>query len=159
MTHPQRARNLTIEPASDGRRDVTVAWWAPGAVEHAAGPVLVSVTDFELDRAVDVARAAVEGVRLRRAWSSVPGSFGLWVWAKPGRKRVGSVSIWRQEEDLRRFVRWPRHVEIMRRYRDAGEVTDATWSAERPDPAEIWARSLPRLAGDDPELSHSPVTA
>jgi hypothetical protein len=47
----------------------------------------------------------------------------------------------------------------MRRYRGAGELTAATWQAEWFDPAEIWARSWPRLAGDDPELSHSPVPA
>jgi hypothetical protein len=149
----------TFRPASDGRRELTVALWTPGAVAAADAPVLVSITDLELSRGRDVAGAYWEGLRLRRLWGSVPGSLGLWLWGKPRRRRGGSISVWRDEDALRGFVGWERHVEVMRRYRGAGELTAATWQAERFDPAEIWARAWPRLAGDDPELSHSPVPA
>ena len=149
----------TVRPASDGRRDLTVALWTPGAVAATDVPVLVSITDLAVIRSRDVGRVYIEGLRLRRVWESVPGSLGLWLWGKPLRRRGGSVSVWRDEDALRGFVGWERHVEIMRRYRGAGELTAATWRSDCFDPAEIWARCLERLSGDDPELSHSPVSA
>jgi len=116
--------------------------------------VLVSVTDFQLTRPRDVVRAWIQGLRLRRAWPSLPGAIGLWLWAKPLSKRSGSVSVWCSEEDLRRFVRWPRHVEIMRRYRSLGELTSATWWTDEFDASEIWLAAERRLTGDDFELAH-----
>ena len=134
-------------------KQLTVAFWTAGPA-GADGRVLVSVTDFQLARARDVVRAWVQGLRLRRAWPSMPGAIGLWLWAKPLSKRSGSVSVWRSEDDLRRFVRWPRHVEIMRRYHSVGELTAATWWTERFDASEIWVAAERRLTGDDPELAH-----
>jgi hypothetical protein len=133
----------------------TVALWTEGPATAAGRAVLVSVTDFQLVRWRDLIRALVEGLRLRRVWPSMPGAIGLWLWAKPLAKRSGSVSVWRCEEDLRRFVGWPRHVETMRRYRNAGELTSATWWAERFDASEIWVAAERRLTGDDPDLSHA----
>jgi hypothetical protein len=139
-----------------GALDLTIALWAEGP-SGAAGSVLVSITDFEVTDVRDRLGAWVQGLRLRRAWPSMPGAIGLWLWVKPLRKRSGSVSIWRTEEDLRRFVGWPRHVAIMRRYRGAGELTSATWWAERFDAPQIWAAAERRLRGNDPELAHTKV--
>ena len=132
---------------------VTIAFWIAGpAAAEPASRLLVSVTDFEISRTRAIPRIWIEGLRLRRAWPGLAGAVGLWLWAKPLSKRSGSVSVWRSEADLRAFVRWPRHVEIMRRYRDAGVLTATTWWMECSDPAEIWAVAERRLAGGGPKL-------
>jgi hypothetical protein len=137
-----------------GALDLTIALWAEGPT-GAAGSVLVSVTDFEVTDVRDRLGAWAQGFRLRRAWPSMAGAIGLWLWVKPLRKRSGSVSIWRSEDDLRRFVGWSRHVAIMNRYRGAGELTSTMWWAERFDARQIWAAAERRLSGNDPELGHS----
>jgi hypothetical protein len=125
--------------------DLTVAQWTDGPFTADDGTVLVSVTDFHIARGRDLPVVWTEGLRLRRAWPAMTGAIGLWLWAKPLRKRSGSVSVWRSEDDLRRFVRWPRHVAIMRRYREAGELASWTWLAERFDAAEIWCAARQQL--------------
>ena len=148
-----RTARIVLGRARSDRQPI-VAFWTEGPADDDGRAVLVSVTDFQLARAHDVVRAWVQGLRLRRAWPSMPGAIGLWLWAKPLSKRSGSVSVWRSEQDLRRFVGWPRHVEIMRRYRSAGELTSASWWSERFDASEIWLAAERRLTGDDPELAH-----
>jgi hypothetical protein len=137
----------------------TIRFWTNGPAQADGGPVFVSVTDFKLARVQDLVRATNQGMRLRRVWPSLPGAIGLWLWSKPLSKRSGSVSVWRSEEDLLNFVRWPRHVEIMRRYRSAGDLTSATWWADHFDASAIWAAAQRRLGGDDPELAHTGASA
>jgi hypothetical protein len=148
-----RSPRIAVSRAPGGL-DLTLALWTEGP-SGADGSVLVSVTDFEVADLRDRIGAWVLGLRLRRAWPSMPGAIGLWLWVKPLRRRSGSVSVWRSEEDLRRFVGWPRHVAIMRRYRDAGELTSATWWAEPFDAQQIWTAAERRLTGHDRELAHS----
>lgn len=125
--------------------DMTVAQWTEGPFTTDDGPVLVSVTDFHVARARDLPMVWAEGLRLRGAWPAMPGAVGLWLWAKPLHKRSGSVSVWRSEDDLRRFVSWPRHVAIMRRYRETGDLSSWTWLAERFDAAQIWGAARRQL--------------
>jgi hypothetical protein len=138
-----------------GVNDLTVALWKEGAADADGSHVLVSVTDFEVGRVQDVPAVWVVGLRLRHVWPLIPGAIGLWLWAKPLARRSGSVSVWRGEQDLRRFVAWPRHVAIMRRYRGSGELTSATWWAEHFDASAIWTTAERRLTGHDPELAHA----
>jgi hypothetical protein len=139
---------------SDGL--LTMAAWIAGPAAAApAGRLLVSVTDFEVAQARALPRIWLEGLRLRHAWPGLAGAVGLWLWAKPLRKRSGSVSVWQSEEDLRAFVRWPRHVEIMRRYRNAGSLTATTWWTECFDPAEIWAIAEQQVARGGHELAQT----
>ena len=133
------------------------AIWIDGPAGPDGRPVLVSVTDFYIPRTRDLIRATLEGLRLRRAWPSMPGALGLWLWVKPLSRRSGSVSVWSSNEDLRRFVGWQRHVQIMRRYRPVGELTSASWWTERFDVSEIWETAERRLTGDDCELAHTAV--
>ena len=56
--------------------------------------------------------------------------------------------------DLHRFVAWPPHVAIMRRFRDRGTVRAHTWTADGFDPAETWTR-VARLLGQAGEPSQT----
>jgi hypothetical protein len=115
--------------------------------------VLVSVTDFHLAHTGDLPRVYLAGLRLSRAWRSMSGAVGMWLWTKPLGKRSGSVSVWRSEEDLRRFVGWPRHLELMRGFHNAGELTSTTWREAHFEATRIWARAAAQLSDVDPELA------
>ncbi|MFD8563427.1 hypothetical protein ACFV1N_39655 [Streptosporangium canum] len=103
--------------------------WIPGPEPRGDGPVVVSRTDFRVHRIVDLPRACLAGWRLSGLWPELAGAIGVWLWADLPRRRIGSVSVWRTESDLRAFVRHPLHVEIMRAYRDRGTLTSATWDS------------------------------
>jgi hypothetical protein len=149
-----KVRPVLRRRGSDGL--ATIAFWIAGpAAAEPGGRLLVSVTDFEISRTRAIPRIWIEGLRLRRAWPGLAGAVGLWLWAKPLSKRSGSVSVWRSEADLHAFVRWPRHVEIMRRYRHAGMLTATTCWTECFDPAEIWAVAERRLTGGGTELGQA----
>jgi heme-degrading monooxygenase HmoA len=123
---------------------MTRAPWKAGP-EPANGTVFVSVTDFRVNRYRDLPRVWLAGLKLRRAWPEMPGAVGLWLWAEPGRRRGGSVSVWRSAEDLHAFVRWQPHVEVMRRFRSSGRIESDSWQAPRFDKPEIWARARAAL--------------
>ena len=104
--------------------------WMPGPVPAKDGPVLVSVTDFRVDRRGVLAGVAVQGMRMRMGWYAMPGAVGLWLWSLPASSRSGSISVWSSEEDLERFVNLPHHVDIMSRYGPRGTVRSTTWHAD-----------------------------
>jgi hypothetical protein len=148
----RRSRFVASRGRSGG--DLTFALWTDGPHHAGPEPVLVSVTDFLIPSAHNRVRAWAQGPGMRRLCASMPGSVGFWLWVKPLRRRSGSVSVWRSDEDLRRFVGWPSHREIMRRFRAAGDVTATTWWVERFDAAQIWTVAERRLGGRDRELAH-----
>ncbi|WP_245689088.1 hypothetical protein [Streptomyces chattanoogensis] len=113
----------------------------PGPVTAHDGPVLVSLTDFTLTRFTDLPGVYRAARRLTTEWPGLEGAVGVWLWAAPTARRCGAVAVWRDEAALQGFVSWPPHVAIMRRYRGRGSLTSATWTADRCDPYEIWARA------------------
>lgn len=120
--------------------------WQPGPQQAWTGQVFVSVTDFTSDRALDLPGIAVAGYGLRRAWSTLDGAVGMWLWASPAQRRSGSVSVWTDAAALSGFVRWPPHVRIMRKYRTRGRITAHGWRADEFDRGSVWRAALERLA-------------
>ena len=142
---PQITVPRMVLERGDGRGEQTFAWWTRGP--HAAdGPLFVSATDFYVPRTADLLRVYLEGLRLRRAWPSLSGAVGMWTWTMPLRKRAGSVSVWRDESDLQRFIRWAPHVRVMRGYRDRGEISSLSWLEPSFAPRSVWANAVARLA-------------
>ncbi len=130
--------------------DVPFRWnaiWKNGTPVDHAGPVHVSMNDYFVHRLRDVPRVAREGMILRHHWPETEGALGLWVGALGSLRRQVSVSVWRDADDLRRFVRSPRHLRIMREYRGAGSLYTNAWPAERLDRALIWRQATDRLRG------------
>ncbi|MEV4167664.1 hypothetical protein [Nonomuraea dietziae] len=107
--------------------------WIAGPEPRGADPVVIALTAFRLHRGAHLPRACLAGWRLSRLWPELEGAVGLWLWAEPGARRIGSVSVWRSEADLRAFVRLPAHVAIMRAYRGRGELVSATWTSGASD--------------------------
>ena len=76
----------------------------------------------------------------------MPGAIGVLLYADPAKKRGGSLSVWASEDDLRRFVALPRHVAIMRRYRERVSVRSAMWQTTNFRTKDAWAERHERLA-------------
>ncbi|MCP2337633.1 hypothetical protein [Actinomadura rupiterrae] len=131
--------------------DILRSHWSAGPAAGSAGPLLVSLTEFTADRALDLPGIARAGLRLRRGWPELDGAVGLWLWTAPLRRTVGSVSVWTDEASLRAFVGWRPHVEIMRHYRRRGRIRTESWTVESLDLPQIWRtarRQLPLAAAD-----------
>jgi hypothetical protein len=117
-----------------------------GPAARTRGPVLVSVTDFHVHRARDIPRVITTGMRLRRSWPQRPGAVGLWTWIDIPGRRVGSVSVWKSEADLQRFVRSPEHLAIMRDFRTVMSGTATAWQARRFARGATWRQAKRRLS-------------
>jgi hypothetical protein len=118
----------------------------PGPASPAAGPVVVSYTEFTPRHLRDVPGIAWAGLGLRRGWWALPGAIGVVLYVDVRARRGGSLSVWTNAEDLRHFVALPRHVAIMRRYRTRGTVHATTWTAEDFRPGAALAEGRARLA-------------
>lgn len=103
--------------------------WLPGPHVPGDTALVVSETAFQLNRAIDLPRACWAGWRLSRLWPELEGAVALRLWADPLRRRIGSVSVWREGADLDRFVRLRAHVDIVRAYRGKGTLTTRTWES------------------------------
>jgi len=120
--------------------------WQPGPARVGSNePVFVSLTDFRIHHPPYAPGAWRTGMGVRRSWPRVPGALGLWLWAKPLSLRSGSVSVWRSEDDLKRFIRSPAHLAIMRKYRPRMSGTSASFTAQRFERETIWTEALERL--------------
>jgi hypothetical protein len=119
--------------------------WVPGPAIGADSAV-VSVTDFTAHRIRDLPGIALTGLRLRMGWYAMPGAVGLWLWSVPMQARSGSVSVWTSEDDLRRFVGLPLHVDVMRRNRDRGTLRSTTWTADEFVRADVLRRAREWIA-------------
>ena len=115
--------------------------WKAGPEAGGGAEVVVSVTEFRFDRVRDLPGIARAGWAFRRGWGRRPGAVGLSLYFDPGRRRLGSISVWRDESDLRRFIALPVHVAIMRRYRSRGTVRSALWRERACQPATALARA------------------
>jgi hypothetical protein len=138
-----------------GRLRPGVRFWRNGANRPPSGSVHVSMNDFLISRAPDRPRVALAGLRFWRAWSDTEGALGLWYAGSPGGRRQISVSVWRESEDLRRFVRTPAHLKVMRDFRGAGVLHTNAWTAERLDYSLIWQQAEDRLMGRVVGVSHN----
>jgi hypothetical protein len=107
--------------------------------------VLVSFTDFTFARWRVLPQAWLAAMRLRRAWPELEGAVGLMLWVKPLSRRSGSISLWRSDADLRRFVGSPQHAAIVRRHRPHMSGVSASWRAERVAIADALAEGRRRV--------------
>ncbi|WP_159924862.1 MULTISPECIES: hypothetical protein [Nocardia] len=126
------------QPFSEG---TVLMPWQAGPRHDIAGPVFISVTDFLAVTEEDVQEIYKTGMRLGRNWPVMHGAVGLWLWGRPSESRGGSISVWSTEQDMRRFVRWPVHTDIMRKWRGRVRIATDSWRAARFDAHEVWTRA------------------
>jgi hypothetical protein len=119
--------------------------WIAGSYLAHDESLLVSVTDFEVDRFIDLPRVYLAGWALSRSWPELDGAVGTWLWTKPLRRRCGSVSVWRSEIDLRAFVAWAPHQAIVREFAGRGTMTPSSWTVTGLARRQIWTEAARRL--------------
>src|SRR5438128_1856235 len=120
--------------------------WRKGSTTPLDGPVHVSMNDYMAHRLRDVPAVRYEALRFAARWPRTEGALGLWVAAFGARQSV-SISVWRDPDDLRCFVRSPRHAAVMKRHRSTGDLVTTAWSAPRFDRNEIWRQGSTRVRG------------
>jgi heme-degrading monooxygenase HmoA len=120
--------------------------WQHGQLAPLQGPMVVSATRFTYKSLWDMPGVYWNGLRLRRAWPRFPGSIGVSIAADVSRRSTYTVSLWRSEEDLRRFVSHPEHLAMVRAYRPRMESSSAaTWTVERFDLGAAWRKARQML--------------
>src|SRR5207244_6765046 len=89
---------------------------------------------------------ALAAWRLLRGWRTRPGAIGVIVGGEPWKRITYSMSVWDNEEDLRRFVAAPDHGPLMRDYRSRLEASISTvWLADGLVLDEAWREAMRRL--------------
>ncbi|MGV9596342.1 hypothetical protein ACWDR1_06715 [Streptosporangium sandarakinum] len=104
--------------------------WIAGPAAGHPGPLVAALTDYRANRLLDLPGIARHGLSLSRLWPTLPGAVGMWLWADLPGRRVGSLSVWREEDDLQAFVRLREHVRIVREYRHRGVLRSRTWQVD-----------------------------
>lgn len=104
------------------------ATWKPGPASRNPGPFMISFTQFTPKRVADVLDIWRAGDRLGHQLAKIGGAVGVMGYLQPGRRHVGSLSVWTEEQGLAMFMGLPYHVEIMRKYRPRGlPLRSAKW--------------------------------
>ncbi|WP_433352695.1 hypothetical protein ACQP25_05765 [Microtetraspora malaysiensis] len=117
--------------------------WIAGPAADQPGPLVAALTGYRTNRLLDLPGIAWHGLSLSRLWPALPGAVGMWLWADLTERRVGSLSVWRGEDDLHAFVRLRPHVRIMREYRHRGTLRSRTWQIDTLDQAALWGQAAP----------------
>ena len=133
--------NWTGQPPITPESGILSTDWLPGPSSGSQSSVVLSFTDFHSDSGEDWQQIAALGMKLAESWPIMHGAVGLWLWGKQIEWRGGSVSVWESHADLRRFIRWPVHVAIMKNWRGRIQVRSASWDDERFVPAQAWLRA------------------
>jgi hypothetical protein len=108
--------------------------------------MVVSATRFTYKSLWQMPAVYWHGLRMRRAWPRFRGSIGVSLSADMGRRSTYTVSLWRSEEDLKKFISHPEHLALMRAYRPHTEsISAATWTVEAFDLGEAWREARRRL--------------
>jgi hypothetical protein len=119
----------------------------PGPVVLGDAPVTVSATCLRWRRTVDLAALALPSLRMRAAWPEVEGAVGLAIAVEPLRVATWSLSVWHDEEDLRRFLGSPAHVAAMKAHRRRLSSSASTcWRTECFVLGEAWREAKRRLS-------------
>jgi hypothetical protein len=135
-----------MEVGGEGHRALIWLPWVAGPEERAGGQVLVSLTEYKPQRWRDLPSVARAGMRLRGGWYGLPGAVGLHLWVDPCKRGSGSLSVWTNAADLRRWIGLPLHRQIMGRYRSRGTARSTQWTWDSCDRTAILAEAKLRLA-------------
>jgi hypothetical protein len=134
--------------------------WKAGPIEPGPETVVVSATRFLYRRRRYMPIVGQHGWRLRRAWACRAGSIGLFTGAEMRRPVTYSLSVWRDREDLRAFLRAPEHAKLIRDFRDRLEdSTSAVWEMDDFSPEAAWREGLRRLADGSQPSAGDPATS
>jgi hypothetical protein len=117
--------------------------WQAGPTPLPDGPLYVSATRFTYRSLGDMPGVFLHGLRLRRGWPTIDGAIGLSIGADLLARTTYTVSAWRSETDLARWVRSPAHARLMGAYRR--RMLDSRvvgWHVDRFVLRDAWTKAL-----------------
>ncbi|MEV0075595.1 hypothetical protein AB0H58_04205 [Nocardia neocaledoniensis] len=89
---------------------------------------MISVTQYTPTRLTDLPDIWWAAESLGDQLVQIDGAVGVMTYLRPGRRHLGSMSIWTDDRGLKEFIKLPDHVEIMRKYRPRGlPLRSVTW--------------------------------
>ena len=120
-------------------------------------PTTVQASVLRLHRLRDVPVFMTAALRLRHAFADSPGAIEMSLRAAPLRRTFWTLSHWRTDADLQRFVAHPAHVDLMRRFGPAVRSSQfVTWHATD-DLALTWDDAARRITDDGHPVAPEPV--
>ncbi len=127
---PWRAWQRHRTPGSSPTDLVLNSKWKAGPMGDAEGPFMISLTQFTTTHLTDIPDIWRASERLGNQLARIDGAVGVLTYIRPGRRQVGSLSIWAEERGLSAFMKLPYHVEIMQKYKTRGlPIRSAKWWA------------------------------
>lgn len=126
--------------------------WRPGRHSDWSGPYFVSTTRFTYRSLRSMPHVYWHGLKLRQSWPAVDGAVGLSIMSDLTTKTTYTVSVWRSEADLLRWVRSPDHAPLMRRFRPrlASSAADS-WITVTFELRSAWREALKKIALPPPD--------
>lgn len=119
--------------------------WKRGGGD-ATGRVYVSATRFTYRHLADLPMVFVHGLRMRASWGLVDGAVGVFLGADARARTTYTVSAWRREADLRRWLRSPAHARVAAAYSPRMESDLAVgWETDAFDERSAWREGMARL--------------
>lgn len=125
--------------------------WKKGPHAGTTGPFMISVTQYTPKRLSDLPDIWLAAESLGDQLVQLDGAVGVMTYLRPGRRHLGSMSIWTDDRGLKEFVKLPDHIEIMRKYRPRGlPLRSATWWTDTPEIDAAITEGL-RILDNDPQ--------
>ncbi len=87
------------------------------------------------------------GLKLRRSWPRLEGAVGLSIMSDLRTRTTYTISVWRDEADLNRWVRSVDHASLMRAFRPR-QISSAivSWETDKFELRSAWREALKKLA-------------
>jgi hypothetical protein len=121
--------------------------WMPGPAASDGSTTFVIATRFTYRKLWHLPLVFWHGYRLRSRWGKVEGAIGIFTGGSLLERTTYTVTAWRSEQDLRRWMGSAYHQRLMRDYRGNLEGSAAvTWQVEAFEPRAAWREALSRLA-------------
>jgi hypothetical protein len=120
--------------------------WRRGSIKPIGSSMLVVATRFTYKKLWHLPGVFRNGTKLLRSWPGVEGAMGVSAAADVLKRSTYTISVWRSEVDLRRWLGSKDHADLMRRYRSRLESSDmAKWHVDSFDLLTAWRESQRRL--------------
>ncbi len=122
-----------------------LSWKTGPAAANSVEEAVVQVSELRLRSARDVPSFLFDAWRIRRTVLSEPGALGLSLRASLGQRTFWTLSAWKDEDNISRFMRGPVHRTVMTRYRGRMEGSHFhTWfEADLSQQSPQWSYYLP----------------
>jgi hypothetical protein len=120
--------------------------WQPGQLAAWPGPYFVSATRFTYQNLQTMPLVYWHGLKLRRSWPRIEGAVGLSLMSDLKSKTTYTISVWRSEADLHRWLRSKDHAPLMLgfRPRQASSAADS-WHTDQFELRTAWPEALKKI--------------